>query len=279
LEVLAVTYEVISSPDKMRPISGGLVMMDKFISRVLAEFEGGKITRRQLIQTIAGAAALYSAGAGVEAEAASTLGLRTISVNHISYGCPDYTKARDFYVKLFGMDYPADMDSGGQACLPFGPKVSATFLLPRGGRDPNAPPAPPRGAGGAAAAANAGGGGGAARGAGGGGGRGGNPPDPCADVIAAERAAALAARGGGAGGGGRGGGGRGGGRGGDQPPRPPVTNTVDQLGFTVANWDPKKIEAALKRFGLDPKPDKESFHVTDPYGLDIMICGPKWGAY
>src|SRR5436190_18301923 len=110
--------------------------MDKFIAKVLAEFEGGKITRRQLIQTIAVAATAFSAG--IEVEAAPTLGLRTISVNHISYGCPDYTKARDFYVKLLGMDYPPDMDSGGQACLPFGPKVSATFMLPRGGRDVNA---------------------------------------------------------------------------------------------------------------------------------------------
>ena len=58
-----------------------------------------------------------------------------------------------------------------------------------------------------------------------------------------------------------------------------MTNTVDQLAFTVANWDAKKVEAALKRFGLDPKPDKESFHVVDPFGLDVMICGPKWGAY
>jgi catechol 2,3-dioxygenase-like lactoylglutathione lyase family enzyme len=182
-------------------------------------------------------------------------------VNHISYGCPDYTKARDFYVKLLGMDYPADMDTGGQACLPFGPKQSATFLLPRGGRDSNAGPAPERGARGAA-------GGDAAAGGGGGRGRGANPNDPCAEQINAEAAARTAARGDAAAGGGRG-----------NQNRPPVTNTVDQLGFLVANWDAKKVEAALKRAGLDPKPDKESFHVTDPYGLDIMIVGPKFGAY
>src|SRR5262249_28088418 len=152
--------------------------------------------------------------------------------------------------------YPTDMDTGGQACLPFGPKVSATFLLPRGGRDANAAPAAPRGQGG-----------------GGGGNRGPNPNDPCSEVIAAERGA----RGGNRGGGDAAAGGRGNGA---PPQRPQVTATIDQLGFLVANWDKKKVETALKNFGFDsPKEDGESFHVTDPYGLDIMISGPKAGAY
>src|SRR4051812_44401596 len=102
--------------------------MEKFIARLVAAFEGGQINRRQLIQSVAVAATAY--GAGMEmAEAAPPIGLKTISVNHISYGAPDYTKARDFYVKLLGMDYPDEFDSGGQACLPFGPRSSATFIL------------------------------------------------------------------------------------------------------------------------------------------------------
>src|SRR6516164_2863072 len=73
--------------------------MERFISRVLKDFEDGKMSRRQLIQTIAVAAAVY--GAGEEAaNAAPSDGFKTIAVNHISYSCPDYTKARDFYSTL-----------------------------------------------------------------------------------------------------------------------------------------------------------------------------------
>jgi hypothetical protein len=54
---------------------------------------------------------------------------------------------------------------------------------------------------------------------------------------------------------------------------------VDQVGYTVANFDAKKAEAALKKFGLDPKKDGDSFHIVDPFGLDVQICGDKVSAY
>lgn len=57
-----------------------------------------------------------------------------------------------------------------------------------------------------------------------------------------------------------------------QPVEKPV---VDHLAFTIDNWDTKKVEAALKSRGLDPRPDTEdSFHVKDPAGYDVQICGP-----
>ncbi len=57
-----------------------------------------------------------------------------------------------------------------------------------------------------------------------------------------------------------------------QPVEKPV---VDHLAFTIDNWDTKKVEAALKGRGLDPRPDTEdSFHVKDPAGYDVQICGP-----
>ncbi len=57
-----------------------------------------------------------------------------------------------------------------------------------------------------------------------------------------------------------------------QPVEKPV---VDHLAFTIADWDTKKVEAALKDRGFDPRPDTEdSFHVKDPAGYDVQICGP-----
>jgi catechol 2,3-dioxygenase-like lactoylglutathione lyase family enzyme len=117
--------------------------MERFIFKVLKDFEDGKMSRRQLIQTIAVAATVY--GAGEEAaNAAPTDGFKTIAVNHISYSCPDYTKARDFYATLMGMENLPDKDTGNQAYLAFGPREGGTWLLPRGfeGNSPN-PIAPP----------------------------------------------------------------------------------------------------------------------------------------
>src|SRR5262249_19859688 len=117
--------------------------MERFIFKAVKDFEDGKMSRRQLIQTIAVAAAVY--GAGEEAaNAAPSDGFKTIAVNHISYQCPDYTKARDFYSTLMGMENLPDKDTGTQAYLAFGPREGGTWLLPRGYEDksPNPVKAP-----------------------------------------------------------------------------------------------------------------------------------------
>src|SRR5262249_3484566 len=120
--------------------------MENFIAKLLKDFENGKMSRRQLIQTVAVAAAVY--GAGEEAaNAAPSTGFKTIAVNHISYSCPDYTKARDFYAALMGMENLPEHDNCGQAYLAFGPREGGAWLLPRGTNDiktPN-PLAAPRG--------------------------------------------------------------------------------------------------------------------------------------
>lgn len=243
--------------------------MDQFVESMLKEFEGGKISRRQLIQTIAIAATAYAAGEATLAEAAppTTLGFHTIGVNHISYSVTgkDYSLARDFYVKNFGFDYVPSQDSGGQCYLPMGPKDNGMFMLPRGGRDPNA--APP--------AQNA---------AGGGGGRGAGAAPGGAGAAGGGAPAAGGGRGG------RGGGGAGAGgaapegaaanRGGGNNAAPqPTTLLVDQFGLTISNFDAKRTEEALKEAGLDPKKDGESFHVVDPFGMELVIGSTKMSAY
>src|SRR5262249_42050715 len=103
-------------------------LMDKFIAKLLKDFEDKKISRRQLVHTIKVAAATYAAGESAAQAAPANSGFKTIAVNHISYRCPDYTIARDFYKHLRGMSVV--QDSGRQCMMPFG--QAGSHLLPRG---------------------------------------------------------------------------------------------------------------------------------------------------
>ena len=52
------------------------------------------------------------------------------------------------------------------------------------------------------------------------------------------------------------------------------TPFIDHVAYTIDNWDRGAVEAELKRRGLDPRPDTDnSFHIKDPDGFDLQICG------
>lgn len=106
--------------------------MERFITDLVRDFERGKINRRQFCETIAVAAAVYAAGEAA-ANAAPAQGLKAISINHISYACPDYRAARDFYRDMFGMQVVPKSDDGNQAHLHFGPVLGegGTALIVR----------------------------------------------------------------------------------------------------------------------------------------------------
>ena len=67
--------------------------MEYIIGKLLQDYEHGKMTRRQLIQTLALTATAASAGAAA-AQAASPA--NAIAINHVSMQVADYTKTRDF---------------------------------------------------------------------------------------------------------------------------------------------------------------------------------------
>ncbi len=69
--------------------------MERFIAGLVKDFETGKMTRRQFGEAVAIAAIVY--GYGTDAKAAPAKGLKMLGVNHISYSCDDYAKARDWY--------------------------------------------------------------------------------------------------------------------------------------------------------------------------------------
>ena len=95
--------------------------MEHIISQLLREYEHGKVTRRQLIRTLASAAAASAAVSTAEAAPANA-----VSINHVSMQVADYTKTRDFYAGLFGMKV-SDDDGKSQCRLTFGDSI----LIPR----------------------------------------------------------------------------------------------------------------------------------------------------
>lgn len=56
-------------------------------------------------------------------------------------------------------------------------------------------------------------------------------------------------------------------------PKPGSKPLVDHIAYTIDNWNFKEVEAELKRRGLKPEPDFDSFHFTDPDGYDVQIAG------
>jgi len=116
--------------------------MERFIAGLVKSFEGGKMSRREFCETVALAATVHAAGDAANAQ--PTRGLKVLGVNHISYRCPDYTKARDFYSSVFGMGVVRD--NGRQANLTFGPEPGkgGSFIIARNIAAPANPPATPR---------------------------------------------------------------------------------------------------------------------------------------
>jgi catechol 2,3-dioxygenase-like lactoylglutathione lyase family enzyme len=100
--------------------------METTIAKLLDDFDRGKMTRRQLIKSIAVVAAATAAGVS-PAEAQSAKGFKGVAINHISYQVNDYAKTRDFYADIFGMKVVAD--TGSQCNLILGD--TDTFLIPR----------------------------------------------------------------------------------------------------------------------------------------------------
>src|SRR4029450_7395334 len=108
-------------PRSVVPRCIGGSAMEHIISQLLHEYEHGKVTRRQLIRTLALTATAASTVGTAEAAAANA-----VSINHVSMQVADYTKTRDFYAGLFGMKV-SDDDGKTQCRLTFGDNI----LIPR----------------------------------------------------------------------------------------------------------------------------------------------------
>ena len=203
--------------------------MEGMIARLLKDFEDGKMTRRQLIQSLAMVAAAAPASAAFAQQggkpapaipqAFEPTGWKTRRLDHISFAVTDYRRSAAFYRDLMG--WTVSNDNGtSQATLDIN---GIGEIIIRNRREPNSSAA--AGAPGSAAPAGAG------------------------------AAGASGAAGG---------------------QRPPVTGVVNHISWGIEPWDTQKVEAELKRRGLNPRPDMvgddfKSYHVLDPDGWDLQI--------
>ena len=89
--------------------------MEYIVGKLLQDYEHGKMTRRQLIRTLALTATAASMAGAAEAAAPAN----AININHVSMQVADYKKTRDFYSGLFGMKVTED-DGKTMSTLTFG---------------------------------------------------------------------------------------------------------------------------------------------------------------
>ena len=92
--------------------------MEGFVAKHVHDYQNGKISRRRLIETLT--LAITAAGAGTRAGAAEQPGLDATLVNHVSYTCPDFRKAADWYSMVFNLDQVGA--TARDVALPFGKK-------------------------------------------------------------------------------------------------------------------------------------------------------------
>jgi catechol 2,3-dioxygenase-like lactoylglutathione lyase family enzyme len=105
--------------------------MERFIADLVQGLDSGRIDRREFCQAVALAAAVY--GAGDAAQAQAPRGFKVIGINHFSYTCADYTKARDWYASVLNMKGESSRDDGKRANMMFGPEPGkgGSFLVAR----------------------------------------------------------------------------------------------------------------------------------------------------
>ena len=120
--------------------------MEGFVATKLDEFDRGKISRRKLIETLTSAVTALCAAEDAKAASADPA-LKVALVNHVSYTCPNFREAADWYSKVFNLDQVGATKN--DVALPFGKKgekpygvtandVPLSYLIIRS-RDANAP--------------------------------------------------------------------------------------------------------------------------------------------
>lgn len=98
--------------------------MEQIVEKLVAQYETGKLTRRQLIRNLTLAVTAGSVLGPAPAAAAEGRVLQALYINHVSYQVADYAKTRDFYAGLFGMKVVED-DGKTQCRLLFGDNILA----------------------------------------------------------------------------------------------------------------------------------------------------------
>jgi catechol 2,3-dioxygenase-like lactoylglutathione lyase family enzyme len=102
--------------------------MESVVAGLLKQFEDGKLTRRQLIQslTLAAAAAVPSAAVAAQSKesqipaAKDPAPWKTVYLDHISYAVADYRRSAAFYRDLMGWTIANEGQNGNQCTMNIG---------------------------------------------------------------------------------------------------------------------------------------------------------------
>jgi len=115
--------------------------MESVVAALLRDFENGRLTRRQLVQTLAlmavgspVASAVAQSAAASPSEPASGTPWKTVWLDHISFQVSDYKKSVDFYTDLMG--WKMLDDNGTQAKIDIN---GIAGIIIRNRRRPNDP--------------------------------------------------------------------------------------------------------------------------------------------
>ena len=96
--------------------------MEGFVAKQVHDYQSGKISRRGLIEILTLAATTAFAEKSAAAEPS---GIEAALVNHVSYTCPDFRKAADWYSMVFNLDQVGA--TARDVALPFGKKGEKPF--------------------------------------------------------------------------------------------------------------------------------------------------------
>ena len=89
--------------------------MEGYVATKLDDFDRGRISRRRLIEALTFAATSVAATNSTKAQTST---LKVALVNHISYSCPNFKQAADWYSKVFNLDQVNPKAT--EVSLPFG---------------------------------------------------------------------------------------------------------------------------------------------------------------
>jgi catechol 2,3-dioxygenase-like lactoylglutathione lyase family enzyme len=226
--------------------------MESVIATLLREFETGRLSRRQLVQTLAlvatgspVASALAQSAAATPKPASAGTPWKTVWLDHISFQVADYKRSVDFYTDLMG--WKVLNDTGTQATIDIngiGGIIIRNRRQPGGGPPNGAPNGAQNGAPNASAP---------------------NAVTPNGSTNGSTNGAPNGMP-----------------NGGQPGNRPPVTAVIDHISWGIAPWDTETVRGELLKRGLTPREDTgnrgtmetspfKSFHVKDPDGWDLQI--------
>jgi hypothetical protein len=101
--------------------------MESIISDVLARFEKGSLSRRELVQ---GLAMLAASGRAATAQQDNTF--KAADIDHVSVQVADLQRSIDFYRKMFGFTVTSQAEEGGVKIVRLG-NTKTVVSLNRGG--------------------------------------------------------------------------------------------------------------------------------------------------